>query len=90
MASEKTDTTMQVDAALAVVVPGSPVKRSLDNGDVAESNKTGVTPSNAPSAAVQADGDDAEHRQKRAKTDADAAPPAKRERIQGIAMIKEE
>lgn len=90
MASENTDASMQVDATSTLAVPGSPVKRSLDSGDAAESNKTDVTPSNAPSAAVQADGDDAEHRQKRAKTDADAAPLAKRERIQGIAMIKEE
>lgn len=80
---------MQTDAAPAVT-PGSPVKRSLDNGAVVETSTADVSATNAPSVGTQAEGDDGEHRQKRAKTDADAGAPAKREKIHGIAMIKEE
>ena len=80
---------MQTDTA-PVVAPSSPVKRTLDNGVATETSTADMNASNAPSAGTQAEGDDAEHRQKRAKTDADAVVPTKREKIHGIAMIKEE
>ncbi|ERS99693.1 hypothetical protein HMPREF1624_03056 [Sporothrix schenckii ATCC 58251] len=89
MVSENGDTNVQTDTAEAVV-PGSPVKRSLGNGAAAETSTADDPASNAPSAGTEGHGDDTEHRQKRVKMDAGVQGPAKREKIHGIAMIKEE
>ena len=88
MATENGACEMQTDTPLAA--PGSPVKRSLDSGAAAQEAPANASASNGTAAATQADGDSDEHRQKRAKTDGDAEAPAKREKIHGIAMIKEE
>ncbi|CAK7215462.1 tRNA-dihydrouridine synthase 3 [Sporothrix curviconia] len=89
MASENGASTMPTDTPVAA--PGSPLKRSLDSDAAAEA-PANANSSNGQSAAAQAngDGDSDEHRQKRAKTDGEAEASAKRERIPGIAMIKEE
>ncbi|CAK7203412.1 tRNA-dihydrouridine synthase 3 [Sporothrix eucalyptigena] len=87
MASENGASDMQTETPVAA--PGSPVKRSLDTS-VATETTTDVSSSNGQSTAAQASGADDEHRQKRAKTDGDAEVPAKREKMNGIAMIKEE
>ncbi|CAK7234492.1 tRNA-dihydrouridine synthase 3 [Sporothrix bragantina] len=87
MTSEKGASEMQTDTPVAA--PGSPVKRSLDTSTTVEAPANGSS-SNGQAVAAQADGDSDEHRQKRTKTDGDAEAPAKREKIHGIAMIKEE
>lgn len=88
-------------ADAAVSAPSPPVKRSLDNG-TAEATTAEVTVSSTKPADAHTNGDndDDQHRQKRARTVAEggvaestgdaAAAPAKREKIHGIAMIKEE
>lgn len=73
-----------------VVAPESPVKRGIDVSSAAAEAAANVSLNSIGVVARPADGDSEEHRQKRVKTLSDVAMPSKREKIHGVAMIKEE
>ncbi|CAK7275094.1 tRNA-dihydrouridine synthase 3 [Sporothrix epigloea] len=73
-----------------VVAPESPVKRGIDVSSAAAEVAANVSLSNVGVVARLADDYSEEHRQKRVKTENDIVMPSKREKIHGVAMIKEE